>query len=127
MMGKTFQVIIILVFLLLLNASMAAADNILEQEIIKINDYTGEEYIYTENISVKILDEVARQIFQSFTYSYHPEDEVPEKVSVTIIKPDGAIVELSNPVGETNLQSENDFRKSLVIFKKSANIRAVQA
>jgi len=41
MMGKTFQVIIILVFLLLLNASMAAADNILEQEIIKINDYTG--------------------------------------------------------------------------------------
>jgi len=32
---------------------------------------------------------------------------------VTIIKPDGAIVELSNPVGETNLQSENDFRNKI--------------
>jgi len=131
-MEKALQVIMLLVFLLLLNASMAVANNILEQEIIlseilmflkyeDINDYTGEEYIHTQNISIKILDEVASQIFQSFAYSHHPEDVVVEKASVTIIKPDGVIVELSNPIEDTISQSENDIRNKFEL--KEGNLQ----
>jgi transglutaminase-like putative cysteine protease len=100
---------------------MVLAHNI-DQEIIlsetftilkyeEIYDYTGEEYIYTQNNSVKILDEVANQIFQSFAYSYHLADVVVEKVSVTIIKPDGTIIELSNPIEDTISSSGNKINK----------------
>jgi hypothetical protein len=121
-MRKIFEFAFATTIFFLINISTTTAyANLLEQDIIPsevlifikredIYDYTGKEYKRIENSSIKILDKAASQILPWIDVSYYPDnDEVIEKFSVQLIRPDGTTIDLSNRMEEIPPSSENTF------------------